>query len=149
MCDYAPIKVTTTLLSTKKYISGFIFLLIFFSSCLPLGFLPVVGPTERWCCLRHLAWPCYFLCTVALSYCGANWKDEIGAIGAMWRLQIAAPIAATVKNKAQFERFYTIPNCCLSVFLSFFLQKKKTFEISDTTPIINPRPFQTLYCFSH
>ena len=27
--------------------------------CLPPGFLPVVGQTERWCCLLHLARPCY------------------------------------------------------------------------------------------
>ena len=27
--------------------------------CLPLGFPPVVGPTEWWCCLRHLARLCY------------------------------------------------------------------------------------------
>ena len=26
--------------------------------CLPPGFLPVVGPTERWC-LQHLVEPCY------------------------------------------------------------------------------------------
>ena len=30
-----------------------------FFFCLPLGFLSVVGPTERWCCLRHLARPFY------------------------------------------------------------------------------------------
>ena len=35
------------------------FNLIFIFFCLSPGFLPVVGPTERWCWLRQLARPCY------------------------------------------------------------------------------------------
>ena len=45
------------------------FLIFFF--CLPLGFLPVVGPIERWCCLQHLARPCYVTLGRALI-CGWN-----------------------------------------------------------------------------
>ena len=37
--------------------------------CLPPGFLPVVGPTEWWCCLRHLARPCCVALGQALICC--------------------------------------------------------------------------------
>ena len=38
-------------------------------SCLPPGFLPVVGPTERWWSLLHLVQPCYVALGQALI-CG-------------------------------------------------------------------------------
>ena len=57
----------------KLNLTFFIFLV-----CLPAGFLPVLGLTERWCCLRHFARPCY----VALGQdliCGCiqNWSPKV------------------------------------------------------------------------
>ena len=46
----------------------------FFSFCLPPGILPVVGPTERWCCLQHLARPYYVALGQALI-CG--WTQNL------------------------------------------------------------------------
>ena len=76
----------------------------FFSAffCLPPGFLPVVGPTEQWCCLRHLAWPCYVALGQALI-CGCiqNWSPFL-RVCTLYLCLVRSYVLQRVKSNTSF-----------------------------------------------